>query len=364
MGTTSSSSTSTTSMTSTTSTTLTTTLSADLQYDDYETEEENSYWEDVAYESAYADSAYDTNYDYSSYVEIDHDAFAADLQSLKKSKKSKNTKKDGKKVKETTSTRKTPAFTVATLKMSADNSEIVDEGMCKTLPAWLSPGNCIFPVTADSSCEPGCALGFEKKQTRDGGKKARCQCDETGRCTFETDFKCVPACDRNVLDETMVGLVPTCKFPVSGGEHCDFECVFGTFNQVERANGKCSCRNGHCSFTQPKAECAPKHHQYCRTPNAKVDGHPNGSVMCQSMKKVSLLGKSTFVSAKVDQKCWIECGPGFEWQSADPDDDLKYKLIHGYSTLTRSGDLTCQCGSKSKTCHLLLPEGSCVQTGV
>ena len=48
--------------------------------------------------------------------------------------------------------------------------------------------------------------------------------------------------------------------------------------------------------------------------------------MCQSMKKVSLLGKSTFVSAKVDQKCWIECEKGFEWQSADPDDDLKVNL--------------------------------------
>ena len=44
------------------------------------------------------------------------------------------------------------------------------------------------------------------------------------------------------------------------------------------------------------------------------------------MKKVSLLGKSTFVSAKVDQKCWIECEKGFEWQSVDPDDDLKVNL--------------------------------------
>ena len=62
-----------------------------------------------------------------------------------------------------------------------------------------------------------------------------------------------------------------------GGDYCDFECVFGSFNQVERANGKCGCRNGSCSFTQPKAECAPKHHQYCRTPGAKVKDHPNVS---------------------------------------------------------------------------------------
>ena len=44
------------------------------------------------------------------------------------------------------------------------------------------------------------------------------------------------------------------------------------------------------------------------------------------MKKVSLLGKSTFVSAKVDQKCWLECDQGFEWQSADPADDMKVKI--------------------------------------
>ena len=216
------STTSTTTMSMTTSSTTTTSTSipnsisttSDASYNDY-TVSTSQYIYDVAYEAAYPDAF--KNYDYSSYVEIDHEAFAEDLHQVKKSsKKHKTSKHKAPKVKKTTtSTRKTPAFTVATLKMAADNSEIIDEGSCKSLPAWLSPGNCVFPVEASSVCEPECAFGFEKKLNRDGNKKASCDCDGD-RCKFETQFKCVPACDRNVLEETPVGLVPKCKFPISG----------------------------------------------------------------------------------------------------------------------------------------------------
>ena len=64
-----------------------------------------------------------------------------------------------------------------------------------------------------AQCEPECALGFEKKVT--STKKAKCEC-EGNSCKFVEDFKCIPACDRNILDETPVGLVPKCKFPISG----------------------------------------------------------------------------------------------------------------------------------------------------
>ena len=56
-------------------------------------------------------------------------------------------------------------------------------------------------------------MGFEKKVT--STKKAKCEC-EGSSCKFVEDFKCIPACDRNILDETPVGLVPKCKFPISG----------------------------------------------------------------------------------------------------------------------------------------------------
>ena len=77
--------------------------------------------------------------------------------------------------------------------MAADSSEIIDEGSCKSLPAWLSPGNCVFPVEGNSVCEPECAFGFEKKLNKDGNKKASCVCDGD-KCKFETQFKCIPAC--------------------------------------------------------------------------------------------------------------------------------------------------------------------------
>ena len=63
---------------------MATSTTVDMSYDDY-TVSTAQYMYDVAYEAAYPEAF--QNYQYSSYVEIDHEAFAEDLHQIKKSSK-------------------------------------------------------------------------------------------------------------------------------------------------------------------------------------------------------------------------------------------------------------------------------------
>ena len=80
-----------------------------------------------------------------------------------------------------------------------------------------------------------------------------------------------------------IGLQPKCDFPIPGGESCNFECIFGEFNSVQRAYGKCQCRNGECSFSIPRATCAPTHAKYCSAERAMIPSHPMARTYCASV---------------------------------------------------------------------------------
>ena len=48
----------------------------------------------------------------------------------------------------------------------------------------------------------------------------------------------IKGCDKPAEEDLPIGMVPTCPFPLPGGEKCNFECVYGSFTQVERAFGR------------------------------------------------------------------------------------------------------------------------------
>ena len=76
---------------------------------------------------------------------------------------------------------------------------------------------------------------------------------------------------------------------------------------------RCNCRGGTCSFINPKASCGPDHSKYCKVPDATLDAHPKARVKC-AQENVAVPVLSSFVSAKTDQFCWLECEDGFVWE--------------------------------------------------
>ena len=110
---------------------------------------------------------------------------------------------------------------------------------------------------------------------------------------------------------------------------------------------RCNCRGGNCSFVKPKATCGPDHSKYCKVPEARLDDHPKARVKC-AQENVVVPVLSSFVSAKTDQFCWLECDEGFVWEA----DKSKRK------NMKRSPQLGCSCSKIG--CELEAPEGKCI----
>lgn len=220
-------------------------------------------------------------------------------------------------------------------------------GQCAFLDANLAMGDCKFPLQSGERCRPTCADPRLVPSSQSSNMFLDCVCSEKGACITDHDIKCVPGCDKPAEEDLPIGMVPNCVFPLPGGERCNFECVYGSFTQVERAFGRCNCRGGNCSFVNPKAACGPDHSKYCKVPEARLDDHPKARVKC-AQENVVVPVLSSFVSAKTDQFCWLECEEGFVWQG----ENIKRK------NMKRSPQLECLCSKKG--CELEAPEGKCI----
>lgn len=236
-------------------------------------------------------------------------------------------------------------------------------GACKYIPQELNPGNCNFPLRSGETCQPECSGHKLVPIGQKGGSvNLECKCDQNG-CKIDYGFKCDNACFEPDSTLLPIGLKPKCDFPLPGGASCNFECTFGEFNSVQRAFGKCQCRNGDCSFSVPRATCAPTHSKYCRTDNALIESHPMARTYCATDSEQHNGSLSTYISAKNDQTCWLECLPGFVWRKTSVDDQIiNVDLLVDSAKLpsNRSPPLTCSCLKKSLDCGLQVPSGSCV----